>query len=384
MENRLIKRLSIFLFVLLAATALFYSVTQPFHNWDVIGYIAAAKSFEEKDINSIHTFTFQQLQESVSSSEYSELASGSDYRTSISSDPSALREQLPFYQIRPLYNGLVYILYKAGMNIVFATHFISGAAVAAAILLLYDLVKNKLTKPIIYFMPVFIIIFKIFDLARYSTPDGLAFFAFFMAIWLYTRGDKKILFAFLPSMLFIRTDLILVAMPLLIIMVFNKSIDGWKAGLSIVASIAIFLGIGAYFQNPGWATTFYFTIVDFLPYPISNPPIMTMEIYLQSFIYGLKSLVKNPRFFTYILMCIACFCMAIKNRETSLFKKIFTSPAYVILTVSFVDVVGRFVILPVSWDRFYSAPYLIGALAFVMVIDDYLRTVEKHPKIESS
>ena len=127
----------------------------------MIGYIAAAKSFEERDIESLHSFTYSQLRLSVQSETYDNLVEG-DFRHTISTDSSAFKELLPFYQIRPG-TGLVYLLYKTGVNIGFATHIVSGVAVVVSIAILYLMSISFLAKPWIYSLPPLAIIFGILD-----------------------------------------------------------------------------------------------------------------------------------------------------------------------------------------------------------------------------
>jgi hypothetical protein len=68
---------------------------------------------------------------------------------------------------------MIYLLYKTGVDIILATHLISGLAVVVAIAFLYLMSVSFLSKPFIYTSPPLAVIFGILDLARYSTPDGL-------------------------------------------------------------------------------------------------------------------------------------------------------------------------------------------------------------------
>jgi hypothetical protein len=72
---RIIERFSaLLLFFLLAAFAIIMSVYKPYYNWDIIGYIASVKSFEQQDMESLHSFTYDQLRNSLSAERYEELA----------------------------------------------------------------------------------------------------------------------------------------------------------------------------------------------------------------------------------------------------------------------------------------------------------------------
>jgi hypothetical protein len=113
------------LYLLLALFALLLSILKPYYNWDLIAYVASAKSYEEKEIKKLHSFTYEQIENSVSESTWEELTGSQDnnidqqYRRIIHTDPTAFAEQLPFYQIRSAYPILMYLFYKLGIPIVF-------------------------------------------------------------------------------------------------------------------------------------------------------------------------------------------------------------------------------------------------------------------------
>ena len=186
-------------------------LNHPLHNWDVLGYVAAAHSFEEKDPQALHKFTFDQVRKSVSDQTYKALASppGDEpqavYRRTMSKNPYAFYEQLQFYQIRPVYTGSIYLLSKLGVNIVYATHLISGIAVVVGIMILYLLCKAFLAGPFVYLAPFFAIVFGALDLVRYSTPDGLAFCAVITSAYLFLKDNKMWLLLLFPIMIGIRT-----------------------------------------------------------------------------------------------------------------------------------------------------------------------------------
>ena len=185
MNNQKYKNLLIILFLVVTIITVFLAIAKPFFNWDVLGYIAATKSFEEKDINTIHEFAYKQVAEIIPQSQYDNLTSGIDYRVSMAEDAKAFSEQLPFYQIRIAYNAILFVLYKIGINIVFATQILSGFPVVASIILLYFMARDNLNHYLALIIPIFILLFKITELAQYSTPDGLALLAFVAVIYLF-------------------------------------------------------------------------------------------------------------------------------------------------------------------------------------------------------
>jgi len=378
---KLFKRLSApILFFILAASALLLSLFKPLQNWDMIGYIAAAKSFEERDIESLHSFTYDQQRHSVSAARYEEMVNGY-YRDAVSNDLTAFKEQLPFYQIRPIYTGLIYLFYKAGVKIGFATHLVSGVAVVVAVVFLYFISVSFLAKSVIYVIPPLAILFSVLDLARYSTPDGLAFLAVILSAYLYLNKRITLLLGFLPLMLGIRTDLILFTIPLKIFIFLFERRNRWIATIAIILSGVIYISIGAYWDYPGWATIFYLTLVQFLTHPISVPPTLTAQHYFFALINGTKNLINNYTFFLYIFIVISTLYIMKKQSKMISFIIILKSSPVILAVICFVFVVSHFLAFPVAADRYFSAPYLIGAFSFLIMLTNYLQTLNSTQQI---
>ncbi len=369
-----------FLFFLVAAYALYMSSSKPIHNWDMIMYIAAAKSLEESDVRALHTFTYEQLKSSVSAAEYETLVKG-DYRHAISTDASAFSEQLSFYQIRPLYNGVNYLLYKAGINLAFATHIVSAIAVMVAMVFLYFMSSGFLAKPFIYAIPLLAFIFGITELAQFSTPDALAFLAVIVSAYLYLKQRILLLLVFIPIMVCVRTDLILFTVPLLLfIILLDNNIRG-KAVLSMVTSIILYVALGAYWDNPGWSTIVYFTLVEYLPHPISMPPTLTIYDYFRAFYIGLTSLLSNKLFLFYAVISLYSLYIMMKRMKATSLLGMLNSPFIVLSLVCMLFFASHFLAFPVAFDRFFSGIYLIGAFSLLCMIDDKNTQKNTHKNI---
>lgn len=359
------------LYFCVALVSIGLSVYRPFHNWDMIMYIAAAKSFEEKDVVALHNFTYDQLKESVSKSEFDALTKG-DYRYTVFQDPQAFAEQLPFYQIRPVYILMVYLLYKMGLPIAFSTHFISGIAVGSAILVLFTLSRSYLSFFLSLMLPFLAIIFGIFDLAKYSTPDGLAFLAYIFAVYLLIRKRILSLFVLLPFIVGIRTDLFIFSILLYACSwILFREMRKWCI-LSLMVSIGVYIAIISHWNNPGWATTFYFTLVHVLSYPISVPPVLRPTDYLYVLAKGAVKAGTDKTFLLYLLISLVFIyyhTMVRKedgDRHQSIQSFKFVDllyPVSLVGAISIVYVGVHFLLFPVVWTRFFTAPYLMTSFA---------------------
>jgi hypothetical protein len=357
-------------YFLFAVYVLLGCLFKPFYNWDVIGYIGAAKSFEQHDPKAIHSFTFEQLRISVSEAKYNELTAKDYYRKTISLDPTAFAEQLPFYQIRPVYTACIYLLYKAGINIVYATHLISGVAVFIGTMFLYYMCKDFLAKPFVYILPPIAIIFGLSDLVKLSTPDGIAFLASIISAYFFMKKRFTILLLFLPILIAIRTDLILFTLPLQIYLGFSAKCKKGLVLLSALASFFVFKGILAYWSNPGWAVTFYSTFVGKITHPISAPSVLTAYEYLHGLFHGIRWMLMNKEFLLYSLVVgYSLYLFSIKAKATSVVSVISLQNVALIF-ISLFYVCSHFILLPTLEFRYYTAQYILGTFALFSMITE--------------
>ena len=341
----------------------------------MIGYAASVNAFELKDANSVHDVTYTELKNATSAAEYRELTEGNQYREIMANNPQAFAEQLPFYKIRILYTFLIFILGKLGMNIFFATHFISGLAVAGGIILLYVLGREYLPVIGVYGLALFILVFKVFELARYSTPDGLAFLAItLLMVFSSFREKTKAVLILLPIMVIVRTDLVLISVPIYIILFMRQKRDALWIILSSAGTLLSYLGLNFVFGNPGWATTFYVTMVGYVPFPISKPPTLSAALYFESLWTGLRALAGNKRFLLYLSMLIFSFILTIKMYKKTAYSKIITEPFIGMLCIGFIYFVGHFALFPVSWDRFFTGIYMTGVFSLFLVLAEYQKS----------
>ena len=363
-----------------AAYALRLSIAAPLHDWDAIGYIAAAESLESSDIQSVHAFTYAQMRAALSADEYEFLAQektqtagrGSAYRRAVSADPAVLAEQMPFYRIRPLYVGGVFALYKTGLNIESATHVVSGIGVATGLMLLY-----AAAMPILPFAGVLLLLplaywFGVFELARHATPDGAAFFAYMLAALLLVRGQLVAICIALPLVIGVRTDLILFTLPLLGLLLLQNPERRRLIAVALGASVVIYAGIVTYAGNAGWSIFFYCTTVQRCLHPLSDPPTLHFQHYFNALSNGLPQLIADTRFLSFVVLA-GCAFWIWRTREH--FSR---SPAATLLSASVICIVARFLVLPAEWERAFPAPYLLTAFSLFALLG------EKGPEKESS
>lgn len=367
------EKAPLILFLILGILALILSVARPMHNWDMVIYAAAAKSIEEDDITRIHSFVYSRLRQSVPDDEYRALAApgGSDpdsvYRNIISADPGAMAEQLPLFQIRPLYTGIIYIMYKLGVNIYLATHLISGLAVLAGVILLYFISRSTLPAYMTYLVPLGSAAAGVLSLAKYSTPDGLAFLAVLISVYLMTRRRTAALLVTLPLITAVRTDLIIFILPLCMILLAG----GWqnRAGIcaSGMVSIAAYILINTWYSNPGWSAAFHSEFMEVSAYPLSSDTTVSFSDYLRVLFREAGNLLLHKKFLLYLpLSAASLICIFRRTGRNALAGPL---PAAALASILYVAI--HFLVFPDAHERFFAAQYIIGGIAFLYAADIY-------------
>jgi hypothetical protein len=367
------------IYLLVAAYALHASITRPYHNWDAIGYVAAAKFFEERDPAALQQFTYRQLRNAVPNAEYEDLAQEADpgssmrtrFRHAMSTDPAAFEEMLSFYRVRPVYNAFVYLAYKSGIDVVRATHLIPAIAVAIALALLCLAASALLARPFVYVLPLLALWFGVVDLARFSTPDGLSLLAVTVLAVLFLKGRINLLLLASPLAIGVRTDLILFTLPLLLwLFAFRPSVR-WRCTISAVVLLMVYAMIVVSAHNPGWSTFFYCSVVERCIHPLSAPPTLHAATYFDALASGSGALMSDPLFEIHLAMVGASGLITLHMLRRSL--RPWNSPFFALILVCLSYMLGRFLVLPDQWPRFFTTPYLLTAFSLFGLIGVWLR-----------
>lgn len=112
-------------FVVVAVSLLpacLFAFRRPAYNWDMLPYMAIVLKMDKPWLNmeGIHTLTYQMASQKVPETDYRLLKEG-NYRKKMAANAAAFGEQLPFYSVKPLYVGMIYLLYKTGFSLVSST-----------------------------------------------------------------------------------------------------------------------------------------------------------------------------------------------------------------------------------------------------------------------
>jgi len=354
----------VFLLYLAFSAAVFgYSVLSPIYNWDLLGYVACVGSIRSADANAVHRYAYDEVRKAVPAATLKVLdpPDGAGYNGVLSSDPEAFAEALPFYRTRVLYVALVYGLSRLGMNVIMATHFVSAVSVMVSTWLLFLMVRRRVPQPFLLALPLLALSFGWLDVSRLSTPDGLSMLGILACAALYLRSSRWMLVA-LPMLTLIRGDLIVFSVPFACLLLILRRFPRSLVLGSLASSIGCYWLIDIWSGHPGWATVFYHTLVSRLVHPLSQPVQLTPSEYLRVVGRGLRSVVSSPSMLTFGAIVTAVAARMSDTRLPSDQTRLVRDEA-VLATVAVVYVVLHFAVFPVTWERFYVGPYLLGAVA---------------------
>ena len=163
-----------FLILLALTTALAF---KPGYNWDMLPYMAITEKIDGVNpFNKIHEDVYNNAKKNLSSKRYNSLTDTANaYRKKMFENADAFQTQLPFFYIKPVYLISVYIFYKLGVALTYATIMPSLIAFVCINLLAYFWFRRfRLSFPAFITALVLVCVITI-PFATRSNPDGLAF-----------------------------------------------------------------------------------------------------------------------------------------------------------------------------------------------------------------
>ncbi len=356
---------AIAIYLLIAAVVTAWGALKPSYDWDVLGYMAAALSWEQTDKKQIHDNVYAFAQMAMPEETYRELTTQGSYRQDMYANHAHFAQQIPFYSIRPLYVACLYLLHKLGINLAQAAAVISALSyfLMAVILLLW--ITKYIDGVCGVGLPLLLILSPpMLMTARLTTPDALS--AAMLVTAIYVLAEKRWLIGFGLLMLlsiFVRTDNIIYALILFSYLVlFGKhrlalSLPGFT--LFVAAAVLSYLTINLAAGNYGWSTVFHHTLVQFINDPAEHSFTISLPAYLKALRSGLSLLVGGSMVIFLFFGLLAYYLSAR--------KKILVQNIYPHLTLILgLSVLLRYALFPAILDRFFVAHYMLVAVALVI------------------
>lgn len=347
-----------------------WTQTQLDYRFDALGYIGAALQLTGLDAAAVHAETYRQVHAAVPPALFRELTTVDAYHADVAANANHFVQQLPFYHVRPLYNGMLALLHGAGLNMVHATMLLAVVAYAAIGALLFLWLSRHLG--VIYGPAAAWLLAAsapMTEAARAGTVDLLSAALLVGAFYALVEHRRVRTFAglLLLSLLARSDNIVLVAMFALYFAVAAPATlrpTRMHVASFALAAFALVAVIHATAGYHGWPVLFYHTFVTPLAAPAEAQISITPTMYWRAIDMRLGSALTTgmPLFLALgvIAHALTRTHQASDNdgmQQAQLLRGV--------VFVLFANIAARIVAFPVVWDRQYIAHYLI--LAALMV-----------------
>jgi len=352
------------LFALVALLTIAHTVDAPLRNWDLIPYLAAARSIEDPDPVSVHAHVYEHLRTYLGDSRYGVLTDDGEggYRSTVAADPASLAEIVRFYRVRVAYVGAIHLLGEVGVRAWVATWVVSLLSVVLAYVVLAQMSLRHLSPTIACAVPALIVVTGIPAFAAYSTPDGMAILTVAGLASLFLDRRWMAVLVLVPLSVCVRTDLLLLAAPLGAAVAVAAPRFRIGAIASIAVTVAATFALNRATGYPGWETIFHFTLIEKTPYPISQPPEVGLATYLKVLAGGLFRIPLDPGLALFVAI-LAVGGVQIVRRAPDDRRRALRSPPVLLLAAGAAFVLLHFAAFPVLWARFFAATYVVSGIA---------------------
>ncbi len=351
------------LYSLFLISSCLYSFEKPLYNWDMLAYMAIVEGAENSDPVVIHNKVYDEARRHVPADAYARLVDTlHPVRKQMLTDAAAFNKQLVYYTVKPLYTGLVYVFYKAGISLTAATVLPSVIAYFFTGVLLFYWLAKYLNMYAAILCSIFIMLMPaLFNSAKLSTPDCLSSFLLFTAMYFILERRKIFpVFLFLLLSIFARVDNIvacfLVVTLLAITTNWGIKISKKQYALMAAAFVAVYFTISYSCIKYGWNILFYPSFAQHLgTHPGSGFSITgCVRFALSQLITGL--------YFSNLIIYLLLLAFVFINTTSKPSKLNFDQSLAITI---FLIIVVRFMLLPEIDDRFNAGWYLTTIMLLV-------------------
>ena len=343
--------MTLFLLAMLAVGWHLYRA--PEYAMDSLQYMGNALLMDHLDVREIHARVFAEVELRIPQPRRDQVLGltndgprdQNESRYVRSHDPYRYAEFLPLFAIRPLYNQTLYWLSKTGLGLVRSGVVISVASYFGIGVLLFVWMRLYLqgwVAAIAAFLAS--LTPPMTMLGRETRPDALATLVALAALYLIVESKKLAAgFTLLLISIFIRTDFVVLAAPVLLVCCRQRQIKLWHGAVLSALALASVLFINHFAGDYGFQMLYY---RNFIGTPIA-PGEMTVRLAPLDYLTGMKhgvTLIFASFFFPFLLLGLPSLYGSIHAR--TLFQ---ITLAYTLL---------HFAVLPNWEERWFGIFYL--------------------------
>lgn len=339
--------------LLLAVTLLAYFI--PDYDWDLVAYIGSAIAVHENDSKLIQRQAYAALRAELPEDDYADIAAGSGFRRDVAKNADHFRQQLRFYQIRPLYIWTLAGLHRVGIPYVQATRIVSTAAFFLIGILVHGWLRRYVREIQASICTILLLLGPVlFTSARTGSPDAVSALVVLLGVYFAIERDALLIgSALLLLSLTLRTDNVLFVFLFLgveALLASGKQVRAIAAFAAAVA-LAILPAINHTEHSYPWAVLMANTAT-----PIANPAEVSPKISASDYFAAVHDMVdeagENSVTVFPFIAAVALFSSA-PNRLKRLVKIVLLSWA------------AHLIIFPHIEDRYFIAGASVIGVALV-------------------
>jgi len=331
----------------------------PIQNFDMLGYAGAILDHFEDDPAAIHDEAYGALEAYIGDTrDWRAITGASRYREDMAADPEIFYSIIPFYQVKPLFNLATWIV-SAFANLTFSTILVSWIAVTAFTLGFFVFAASERAYGLFLLSWPMFIGAGVLDIARTGTPDGLAF-ALAAGGALGLMAERRTLgWTLLALSTLARPDnLLLVLAAAAVFALRGDAGTRLRAGLAVVASIAVYVLVtrayGHYGYWPHFMLTFHNEVgMDMRAFAEPYDP----TTHVLTVFEGVKHLFIQSYFGLFVVATVLLALLWADPRREGLT----TADKIAIAAVLFF--LARFALFPLHQIRFGALPTFLVLLA---------------------
>jgi hypothetical protein len=345
-----------------AAALAFFTLRYPALNWDMIPYTALTIGGDRPA--SVHAATFDSLRRGLPLAVYEKLTADRPYRRAVAEDPQVLANVVAFYAPRPLYLAATRGLAALGVEPYRTTYYVPLIGMLAATFLTLWPARGGAQGLVLVLAPWSILAGHGTEIARSSTPDGLAFPITMLMFFAFSRpaaGWARLV----PALLSVaaRHDLVLLVW-LVYALAWGLGMVRWREVLLACAASALLAAtIAWWYDYPGWRILFYNSFIE--PLTVVGPSVpLSIGQYLTTVAKFLIELLNDPAFWLAALLTLSLLAVGplLEDRNDAR-----AALLLVAATVAFFAI--RCFLYPLNEGRFFGVLVALNALWLLRSLD---------------
>lgn len=354
--------------VIFSVAMSFWNFQNREYGWDLTGYLGSHYQWEHLDQNTVHQKTYSDILAKGSPQE-DFLLQGLDNPThathTFATSDQAFAEQLPYYQIKVLYNALISFFSLFGIAPVDVPLLINaGLTSVLGILLFFTLAEIFTKKFALSFLlsALVLILPPIQYMGSIGSPDLLS--VIFLVLFLYSvikNFGETYIFLTLLLLVFSRPDFITFGLSYYVFLIFFNIFSKMKFKIATVVFpailAAVYFGIISYYQYPGWKDVFQDSFMERRHFISKEPAVVTWQDYQ-------KIILKNGVYMKKVGLIAIAALLTVFIASKKWWARFFALFLFGNLAV-------KFLFFPAAGEyRFFAGILLISVLWATKVLSD--------------